>query len=109
MTRFKKSILVMSSEFPVLSLTENVTLGFCPGLALSTAVIAKTTPVNWLERVATICAPLMDASYSVSPDGLWQLAHSLSLTCGRLTWFWPVAKFTLSWQDPHAARDGAVE
>ena len=75
----------MSSELPALSLTVKVTLGFWPGLALSTPVMANTMPGSCLERVATMCAPLMEASYSVSPDGLWQLAHSLSLTCGRLT------------------------
>ena len=29
--------------------------------------------------------------------------HWLSFGCGRLTWFAPVAKFTSSWQEPHAA------
>src|SRR5450759_5927892 len=50
----------------------------------------------------------MEASNSSSPWGMWHWVHWLSETCGRLTWFKPVAKFTLSWQEPQAARLGLV-
>src|SRR6185369_18064631 len=98
----------MSIELPSLPCTLKVTLIFWPGLALSTLPMLKVTPASCVERVATMWAPLMEASYSVSPCGLWQLAHSLSLACGRLTCPAPVAKFTLSWQEPHPLREGAV-
>ena len=39
---------------------------------------------------------------------MWQFLHWLSFCCGRLTWFSPVAKLTLSWQAPQASRVGFV-
>ena len=63
-------------------------------------------PGRVADSVGTVCAPLIEASNSNSPCGMWQFVHWLSETCGRFTWFWPVAKFTLSWQLPQAARLG---
>jgi len=51
----------------------------------------------------------MEASKSISPFWMWQVAHWLSLNCGSPTWFSPVAKFTSSWHEPHAAREGFVD
>src|ERR1700678_3367215 len=55
-----------------------------------------------------VCAPRMEASNSWSPCGMWQVEHSTSLNCGPPGGFAPVAKFTLSWQDPHAAAVGLI-
>jgi len=40
--------------------------------------------------------------------GRWQPLHELSLACGPAGWFLPVVQSMLSWQEPHAARLGAV-
>ncbi len=41
---------------------------------------------------------------------MWQVAQSLSFACGRFASLWPapVAKLTLVWQPPQAAREGCV-
>ena len=39
---------------------------------------------------------------------MWHCVHCESETCGRFTWFLPVAKLTSSWQLPHAARLGLL-
>ena len=48
------------------------------------------------ENVGTVWARAILTSNSTSPSGVWQLAHWLSLICGRPAWFSPVAKFTSS-------------
>ena len=39
-------------------------------------------PGEQLDAVGTTCAPMIDASKSISPCGIWQLAHWLSSICG---------------------------
>jgi hypothetical protein len=40
------------------------------------------------------------------PVARWQVAHSRSSAAGPPGWLAPVTKSTLSWHEPHAARDG---
>src|SRR5450759_1875842 len=98
----------MVTPLPAKSLTVKVTVGALPATPLSTLRMLATMPGRVRDSVGTVCAPLMDASNSSSPWGMWHWVHWLSETCGRLTWFKPVAKFTLSWQEPQAARLGLV-
>src|SRR5438270_11294066 len=108
MTKLRLLSLEPSTTFPARSLTVNVTAGFCTGFALSTPTIENTIPGNCCDRVATVCAPLTEASNSLSLLARWHCAQLLSDTCGKSTWPFPVAKFTSSWQAPHAAREGLV-
>src|SRR3712207_2295190 len=91
---------------PEASVILNVTVGLEPAVPFSIFTMSTTTPGRDGASVSTMCAFRMEASYSSSPCGMWHCEHWLSVTCGRLTWPAPVAKFTLSWQDPHAARLG---
>ena len=84
--------------------TEKVTVGRAFGAAPVTPRRSNTTPGSDCENRAIVCAPMIDASNSSSPCGVWQFAHWLSLVCGKSTCPTPVAKFTSSWHDPHAAR-----
>ena len=75
----------MSSRLPALSLTVKVTAGLLSGLGIVSRRRWRTRGRRVaVERVATVCAPLMDASNSVSPCGWWHWAHWLSLTCGQV-------------------------
>src|SRR5215831_11434443 len=96
----------MVTGLPLKSTTLKVTVGFLPAWPLSTLAMVATMPGRVADCVSTVWAPLMEASNSSSPCGMWQLVHSLSDTCGRLTWFLPVAKLTSSWQLPQASRLG---
>src|SRR3954453_4628522 len=93
---------------PDLSFTVNVTVGWRPAVPLSTFEISRTKPFNEGESSGTTCAPLIEASNSNSPCGMWQIPHWLSLTCGPPACFAPVAKFTSSWQEPQDTRVGLV-
>src|SRR5450631_2072596 len=99
-------ILLMSTGTPALFVTLNVTVGAFPGVALSTLITLVTSPGSDAEWLGMTCAPGTEASKSETALALWQLLHCLSSGCTRLTWFAPVAKFTLSWQEPHAAAVG---
>ncbi len=92
----------------LLSRTVKVTVGFCPAPPLVTDTKVKFKPVMVFDWSGTVCAPMMEASNSPASCGIWHCVHWLSSVCGRFTWFAPVAKLTLSWQEPHAARVGVV-
>src|ERR1035437_1687726 len=98
----------MVTPLPAESFTVKVTVGALPATPLSTLRMLATMPGRVADSVGTVCAPLMEASNSSSPCGKWHWVHWLSETCGRLTWLAPVAKLTLSWQAPQAARLGFV-
>src|ERR1035438_1364724 len=98
----------MSTGLLDLSITLNVTVGALPGVAPSTFRMLVTSPGSEVEFEGMRCAPGMEASKSETAFEVWQFAHMLSSGCGRLTWFAPVAKFTSSWQEPHAAALGLV-
>src|ERR1035437_4937918 len=98
----------MVKPLPLKSCTEKLTVGALPATPLSTLIMLATMPGRVADSVGTVCAPWMEASNSSSPCGMWHWAHWPSETCGRLTWLAPVAKFTLSWQDPQATRLGLV-
>src|SRR5665811_202526 len=98
----------MLRPLPAKFLTVKLTVGALPATPLSTLRMLATMPGRVADSVGTVCAPLMEASNSSSPCGMWHWVHWLSETCGRLTWLAPVAKFTLSWQDPQATRLGLV-
>src|SRR5271166_2280248 len=97
-----------ASGLPLPSWTVKDTTGALPAKPLSTFVILTARPVSRLDAVGATCAPLIDASKSSSPWGIWQLAHCLSSNCGPPGWFTPVAKFTSLWQAPQAAAVGFV-
>jgi len=46
-----------------------------PAVPLSTLISVKFMPSNAVVALATRWAPLMEASYSSSPSGVWQVAH----------------------------------
>src|SRR5436190_3782333 len=96
---------------PEKSFAEKVTVGALPATPLSTRRMSNTRPARESDSVFTMWAPLIEASNSSSPCGMWHMAHSLSDAIGRFEpeWFLPVAKFTLSWHDPQAARLGFVK
>src|ERR1035437_1793399 len=96
------------TRLPPLAFEVKVTVGALPATPLSTLTMVNTRPALVRDWVGTVCAPMMEASNSNSPWGIWHCVHWLSSTCGRLTWFLPVAKFTSSWQAPQAARLGLV-
>src|ERR1035441_5357971 len=98
----------MSTALLDLSVTLNVTVGALPGAFPETFRILVTSPGSAVEFAAMRCAPGIEASKSVCFADGWQPWHWLSSICGRLTWLAPVAKFTSSWQDPHAATLGFV-
>src|SRR5579883_1697761 len=96
----------MSTGFLALSVTVKVTVGALPGTALSTFCMAATSPGREVDLEGIRCAPGTEASKSRVDLLMWQFWHWLSSIWGRFKWFWPVAKFTSSWQDPQAARVG---
>src|ERR1035441_9011245 len=98
----------MSTGLLDLSITLNVTVGALPGVAPSTFRILVTRPGSVVEFEGMRCAPGIEASKSDTWFEVWQFLHMLSSVCGRLTWFAPLAKFTSSWQEPHAALLGLV-
>src|SRR5690242_89350 len=99
-------ICAMLRPLPALSLIVKVTSGALPAAPFSILMMSTFTPGRDGTSVGTMCEFLMEASYSISPCGMWHCEHWLSLACGRLTWPAPVAKFTSSWQAPQAARVG---
>src|SRR5271157_1786741 len=98
----------MSTGWLDLSIKLNVTVGALPGVAPVTVSTLVTSPGSEVEFAAMRCAPGIEASKSETAFELWQFLHMLSSGCGRLTWFAPLAKFTSSWQEPHAAAVGLV-
>src|SRR3954452_24886580 len=108
MTRETRATVAKERPFPFLSFMVKVTVGFLPAVPLSTLAMATTRPGTCADSIGTVCAPMMEASNSNSPLGMWQLAHCLSSIWGKFTWFLPLVKFTSSWQDPQAARLGFV-
>ena len=63
-------------------------------------------PANTTHEIAGPYQGTLDAYQPAC--GVWQFLHWLSSSSGRLTWFWPVAKLTSSWQEPQAAWLGLV-
>ena len=47
----------------------------CPRCRSDTFVILTARPASRLEAVGATCAPMIDASKSISPCGMWQVAH----------------------------------
>src|ERR1700730_6655189 len=86
-----------ATGFPPPSWTLNDTTGRLPAVPLATFMILTTRPESKLDAVGATCAPLIDASKSISPCGVWQVAHSLSSNCGPPGGLTTVAKFTSSW------------
>ena len=81
-------ICAMVMPLPALSLTVKVTVGALPATPLSTFRMSTIDArARCADSVGTVCAPLMEASNSSSPCGMWHWVHWLSVTCGRLTWF----------------------
>src|ERR1017187_7132728 len=101
-------ILLMSTPLPDLSFTVNVTTGALPGVAPVTLITLVTSPGSDVEFEGMRCEPGMELSKSETWLALWQFLPCLSSGSTRLTWFKPVAKFTSSWQEPHAAAPGLV-
>jgi hypothetical protein len=60
----------------------NVTVGDLPAVPLATLTSVKVVPGNCVELSGIVCAPMIDASNSCWPYGMWQVAHSSSLNCG---------------------------
>src|SRR5574340_673363 len=60
--------------------------------------------------LSRVCAPLIEASYSLPLSGWWQAAHFESSIWTILPELCPspVAKLTLAWQPPQAVREGFV-
>src|ERR1035437_8196129 len=81
----------MVTPLPAKSCTVKVTVGALPATPLSTLRMLATMPGRVADSVGTVCAPLMEASNSSSPCGMWHWVHWLSETCGRLTWLAPQA------------------
>ena len=67
---------------PLLSCTVNDTTGALPAVPFVTFVMFTARPASRLDAVGATCAPLIDASKSISPCGMWQVAHRLSSNCG---------------------------
>ena len=92
----------------LLSLTVKVTVGVFPAVPLVTLTRPKLRPPSSGAWSAMVCAPTMEASNDTAPCGMWQVAHCCRLACAPPAWLAPVAKLTLSWQEPHAAAPGVV-
>src|SRR6185369_5031052 len=99
---------VPSTAVPSPFLMAKVTVGFLPGAASVTLTMLAVRPLSCFEATGRTCAPLIEASNSLPLSGTWQLAQALSSAWMPPTWFAPVAKLMLSWQEPHALRDGLV-
>src|SRR5436305_2054020 len=93
---------------PSFSVSLKTTVGLLPGFVFVTEMIVAFSPLSCLERYGTVWAPLMDASNSWPESGTWHAAQALSLDCGPAGWPAPVTQLMLSWQEPHAAREGFV-
>src|SRR5262245_52612150 len=100
----------MSIGWPALSVTENVTEGALPGVVPVTFRIFVISPGSEADLFGITCAPMMDGPKSAVPCGTWQVAHFASSVTAMLEeeWPWPVAKFTLSWQEPQTSMAGLV-
>src|SRR5215469_12297299 len=100
--------LEVGTPLPWESFRVKFTVGLLPAVPPVMLVRLTARPESILDSVGTVCPPLMEASKSSSPCGIWQLAHWASSICGPPAWLTPEAKLTSSWQEPQAARDGCV-
>src|ERR1017187_8149496 len=97
--------LLIGIPAPLLSFTVKDTTGFAPAAPI-TFTSVTLMPGRVREEAGIVCAPMMEASNSSSPCGIWHPAHCLSSTCGRLTWLRPDAKLMLEWQAPQTGPGG---